>query len=216
MQAPRQDATCITTNYVSRIDWQGDNAFVTFGRKPSATAVQNAPATVTRNVDGSLTYGFSAENTTYTRVYPDNTCFVQVVRSNNAVVLEESGVLGSWNPPRPSPTPSPSPSPTPDEPEPDDLSMTCAGSIQNDVDFTTYFTRESGFSRIELRPRTSENLLTANLSYSGKNGEGQDIWRGSINNMADVTIVHLSNRMAQLGDQISVGYDGRWGRATCQ
>lgn len=106
----------------------------------------------------------------------------------------------------------------PEEPNQDNLEMTCTGSITvNDIDFTVYFTREAGFSRIELkRPATGEVFAESFLSYDGKNAQGQAIWRGSVQQMASVTLVHLSPNPAQLGDQVSVGYDGQWGRGTCR
>ncbi|WP_277882035.1 hypothetical protein [Phormidium tenue] len=33
--------------------------------------------------------------------------------------------------------------------------------------------------------------------------------------IADVTLVHLSTRAAQVGNQVLVGYDGPGGRGTC-
>ena len=105
-----------------------------------------------------------------------------------------------------------------EEPNQDNLEMTCTGSITvNDIDFTVYFTREAGFSRIELkRPATGEVFAESFLSYDGKNAQGQAIWRGSVQEMASVTLVHLSSNPAQRGDQVSVGYDMQWGRGTCQ
>jgi hypothetical protein len=119
----------------------------------------------------------------------------------------------------PDATPVPgSASAPPEEPNQDNLEMTCTGSITvNDIDFTVYFTRAAGFSRIELkRPATGEVFAESFLSYDGKNAQGQAIWRGSVQEMASVTLVHLSSNPAQIGDQVSVGYDGQWGRGTCR
>jgi len=104
------------------------------------------------------------------------------------------------------------------EPNQDNLQMTCTGSILvNDIDFTVFFTREAGFSRIELRRRSNgQQIAETTLSYDRKNDQGQAIWRGNVNNMADVTLVHLSTGPGLPGDQISVGYDGQWGRGTCR
>jgi hypothetical protein len=104
------------------------------------------------------------------------------------------------------------------EPNQDNLQMTCPGSIGvNDVDFTVFFTREAGFSRIEFRRRSNSQLIAeATLSYDRENAEGQAIWRGSVNNAASVTLVQLSTGAAQPGDQVSVAYDGQWGRGTCR
>ncbi len=119
----------------------------------------------------------------------------------------------------PDATPVPGSAATPpEEPNQDNLEMTCTGSITvNDIDFTVYFTREAGFSRIELkRPATGQVFAESFLSYDGKNAQGQAIWRGSVQEMASVTLVHLSSNPAQVGDQVSVGYDGQWGRGTCR
>jgi len=104
------------------------------------------------------------------------------------------------------------------EPNQDNLQMTCTGSIGvNDVDYSAFFTREAGFSRIEFRRRSSGQLIAETfLSFDQKNDKGQAIWRGGVNDAASVTLVHLANRPAQPGDQISVGYDGQWGRSTCR
>jgi hypothetical protein len=104
------------------------------------------------------------------------------------------------------------------EPNQDNLQMTCTGSILvNDVDFTVFFTREAGFSRIQLRRRsTGQQIAETFLSYDRNNSKGQAIWRGNVNDAADVTLVHLSSSPAQVGDQVSVGYDGQWGRGTCR
>lgn len=103
------------------------------------------------------------------------------------------------------------------EPNQDNLQMQCPGSILvNDINYTVLFTREAGFSRIVLRRRsTGQQIAEAFLSYDRKNAKGQAIWRGSVQGAADVTLVHLSTRAAQVGDQVSVGYDGQWGRGTC-
>jgi len=121
--------------------------------------------------------------------------------------------------PSPDTTPVPgSAAAPPEEPNQDNLEMTCTGSITvNDIDFTVYFTREAGFSRIELkRPATGAVFAESFLSYDGKNAQGQAIWRGSVQEMASVTLVHLSSNPAQRGDQVSVGYDGQWGRGDCR
>jgi hypothetical protein len=104
------------------------------------------------------------------------------------------------------------------EPNQDSLQMTCNGSITvNDIDYTVFFTREAGFSRIQMRRRSSgQQIAEAFLSYDRQNDKGQAIWRGAVNDAATVTLVHLASRPAQPGDQVSVGYDGQWGRGTCR
>ena len=104
------------------------------------------------------------------------------------------------------------------EPNQDSLQMTCNGSITvNDIDYTVFFTREAGFSRIQMRRRSSgQQIAETFLSFDQQNDKGQAIWRGSVNDAATVTLVHLASRAAQPGDQVSVGYDGQWGRGTCR
>lgn len=103
------------------------------------------------------------------------------------------------------------------EPNQDNLEMQCNGSISvNDIDYTVQFTRAAGFSQIELRRRsTGQQIAQTFLSFDGTNAQGQAIWRGAVNDAANVTLVHLASRPAQRGDQVSVGYDGQWGRGTC-
>lgn len=95
-QAPRQNATCVTPNYFARIVWQNNQPQMTFGGKPDRLTLQNTPVAVAQNPDGSITYQAPGEAVTYARIYADNTCFVQVVRGQNQVVLEESGALGTF------------------------------------------------------------------------------------------------------------------------
>lgn len=104
------------------------------------------------------------------------------------------------------------------EPNQDNLQMTCTGSIGvNDINFTVFFTREAGFSRVEFRRRSNGQLIAESfLSYDRKNAKGQAIWRGSVNDAANVILVHLSTGPGQPGDQVSVSYDGQWGRGTCR
>lgn len=224
---PAQPASCETANYFAEIVWEGGQPLMTFTRKPNTSSLNRAPATRTVNADGSVTFAAGRESTFYARIFPNGTCFLQAVGSNGVVSLEENGRIPGSTQPSPSPIPpnqnrppavvppGPPTRPPVEEPNQDNLSMTCPGNIQGSVDFTAYFTRESGFSRIDLRPPAG-NVITANLSYSGKNQEGQSIWRGSVAGMADVTLVHLSTAPARRGDQVSVGYDNRWGRGTCR
>ncbi len=97
------------------------------------------------------------------------------------------------------------------------LEMECDGEITaNLVDFTAYYSQESGFSRIEFLQGSPEQVIAESaLSYDGQNDQGQSIWRGSVNGMASVTLIHLSSNPAQPGDEISVSYDGQWGKGLC-
>jgi len=95
------------------------------------------------------------------------------------------------------------------------LVMSCNGKIAaNDFDYTATFSTEGGFSSLEFM-RSGERVTIVKLDYDGKNDKGQSIWRGAAYGMADVTLIHLSDRIVQLEDEISVGYDGQWGRGRC-
>ncbi|MEM7771376.1 MAG: hypothetical protein AAF327_12825 [Cyanobacteria bacterium P01_A01_bin.37] len=93
------------------------------------------------------------------------------------------------------------------------IALLCSGRIQSGPDFTAYYTSDGEFSHIEFG--TAEQSVISDLSFSKQNEQGQDIWRGSAFGQADVTLVTLSDETVQDGDQISVNYDTRWGRATC-
>lgn len=215
----RQPVTCNTTNYFAEVLWENNQPLMSFLQKPNLNNLSRAQGvTVTSNPDGSTTYGYQGEAIFYARVFPDGTCFVQSLTSSGQLLVEESGRIAEFTPapPPPAPTPGPPVSIAPEEPNQDNLSMTCNGTVQDRVDFTAFYTREAGFSRVEFRPYTSNNVLTSNLSYVGKNAAGETIWKGNVAQMADTTLVHLSPFPAKPGDQVSVSYDGQWGRATCQ
>lgn len=98
LQAPapvRENYGCLTANYFSDIVWQQDQPQMSLGRQPAETSLQDAPAQVTTNPDGSFTYAVGGESLYYTRVYPDRTCLIQVVNPATGVpILEETGRLG--------------------------------------------------------------------------------------------------------------------------
>ncbi|MGB3491559.1 MAG: hypothetical protein WBA57_02440 [Elainellaceae cyanobacterium] len=94
-------------------------------------------------------------------------------------------------------------------------SLTCVGQV-GISQFAVYYTYESGFSRVEFRPQGVSSTLTAYLTYSGTNQQGQDVWRGAVNNMADVTVLHLSTQQPRPGDAVQVNYADQLGQGTCQ
>jgi len=102
------------------------------------------------------------------------------------------------------------------EPDQAALSLSCSGTIDNQVDFTAYYTHEVGFNRIDFKPRESSQTLTANLSYDRKNEQNYGVWRGNVAQMADVILIHESTDSPKSGDGIAVSYDNRWGRANCR
>lgn len=86
-----QPIRCDTPGYIAEVVWQGSQPGMTLTRKPSEVLLSSAPATVKANPDASATYASAGTSTTYARVFPDGTCFVQVVGGNGAVSLEENG-----------------------------------------------------------------------------------------------------------------------------
>jgi len=94
-------------------------------------------------------------------------------------------------------------------------SLTCLGQV-GISQFAAYYAYESGFSRVEFRPRGVSSTLTAFLTYDGTTSQGQGVWRGTVNNMADVTLVHFSTQQPQQGDTVEVNYEGQVGQGTCQ
>lgn len=99
--------------------------------------------------------------------------------------------------------------------EPVSSSLTCVGQV-GISQFAVYYTYESGFSRVEFRPQGVSSTLTAFLTYDGTNPQGQDVWRGNVNSMADVTVIHLSTQQPQPGDAVQVNYAGQIGQGTCR
>lgn len=219
-QVPAQDVTCEGRSHVIRIVWSQGQPLLTFYRKPDDVTINLAPSTYARNSDGSLTYTYTTATTTTLTVYANNTCFMQVVGSSGAIEVSEEGQLVSTEPSPPeSPSPPGSPSPSPISPLPSPgpvvTSLICRGNIQNRIDFTVDYTQASGFSRVEFRPLTSNTLLRSNLSYAGRNQNGQEVWRGSVNAAADVVVIHLSQASPRSGDLVAVSYDGQWGQGYC-
>jgi hypothetical protein len=213
-QLPKNGFSCITPNYFGSIAWQQDQPQMSFGRGEIAS-LRGAPVSVVGNPDGSKTYGSAAEATYYIRVFLDQTCLLQTLDGQQKTVVEEYGRVAAGGQTIGQSTNDSSISNTQDLAQ-DSLAMSCPGTIQDSVDFTAYHSREAGFEQIDLKPRTSNTTLIASLSYDGTNSKRQGIWRGNVNQMADVTLVHLSTTQPKKGDEISVGYDNRWGKAICQ
>ncbi|NCA72445.1 MAG: hypothetical protein EOM91_20740 [Sphingobacteriia bacterium] len=65
--------------------------------------------------------------------------------------------------------------------------------------------RETGARVVESSP----------LRFDRTNDQGQRIYRGHVGGMADVVLVDLAETQPRAGSEISVGYDGRWGRGVC-
>jgi len=86
-----QPVRCETANHYADVTWQGEQPVLTFARKPAEVNVNQTPANRKANPDGSTTFGVAEESTFYVRVFPDGSCFLQVLGSNGAVALEENG-----------------------------------------------------------------------------------------------------------------------------
>lgn len=91
--APSQGLTCDTPSYFAEVATDQGQFNLTFGEKPAENILLRAnPISAVQNEDGSRTYGYQeADATTYARFYPNGTCLVQVVGSDNTIVVEEAG-----------------------------------------------------------------------------------------------------------------------------
>lgn len=85
------DVTCDSPSHFAKITWHQGLPYMTFALKPDALSLDNAPATATINPDVSLTYGVQGESDFFVRIYPNRSCFVQVLDSAGTVTLEENG-----------------------------------------------------------------------------------------------------------------------------
>ena len=98
----------------------------------------------------------------------------------------------------------------------------CRGTIHragDDITFSVPWSPNTGFEqRVKFRnARTGAGMSqSSRLRFDRKNDKGQRIYRGNVSGMADVTLVHLSRSFQpRPGGQISVNFDGQWGRGTC-
>lgn len=213
-----QDLACDASEHFTEIIWQEGQPRMTFAKKPDETTLNEAyPVTIATNADGSRTYGYKTDITVYSRFYLDGSCLIQTLDSQGNSTLEAPGQTAQIGAIRGVDIPlEPEASAIAIDPELIPLALVCSGTIQDEVDFTIYFERQTGFSRAELRPHTSDSALTATLTRRTKNALGQDIWQGSVSETTDVTVVHLSRSIPKAGDELSVGYGGSWGRAICE
>ncbi len=101
--------------------------------------------------------------------------------------------------------------------------ITCRGTIQrahsHDISFSVPWSPNTGFEqRVQFRnARTGIDISrSSRLRFDRKNDKGQRIYRGNVSGMADVTLINLSRSFQpRPGGQISVNFDGQWGRGTC-
>lgn len=98
--------------------------------------------------------------------------------------------------------------------------LICRGEMKAaDLVFSVPFTRDAGFTRpVEFRRReTGARLVESSpLRFDRTNDQGQRIYRGHVGGMADVVLVDLAKTQPRAGSEVSVGYDGRWGRGVCR
>ena len=98
-----------------------------------------------------------------------------------------------------------------------DFRLTCAGGINNrNMYFTVIYTQESGFTTFELRQNGTDRLMSkGSVAFSGKNEQGQTIYRGAAKD-ADVVVVGFAPRYQKPFSEMSFSIDGQWGRGTCR
>jgi len=95
--------------------------------------------------------------------------------------------------------------------------LVCAGPLRDLSFIVNYDGRIHAFTRIEFwRQQGRQFIADARLSYAGRDNQGRDIYRGAVAAMAEVVVVDLSNFGVRPGSEISVKYDGSWGRGTCR
>jgi hypothetical protein len=87
-------ARCNTPNHLAEVAQQNGQSVLQIVRKPSEVIATSQPGGLATlaNPDGSTTYGIVSGSTFYVRVFPNGTCFIQVLDTNGAVSLEENGV----------------------------------------------------------------------------------------------------------------------------
>ena len=103
------------------------------------------------------------------------------------------------------------------------VDMLCRGTIHrthaDNISFSVPWSPNTGFEqRVKFRnARTGAGISqSSRLRFDRKNDKGQRIYRGNVSGMADVTLINLS-RFFQPPPrgQVSVNFDGQWGRGTC-
>lgn len=101
--------------------------------------------------------------------------------------------------------------------------IVCRGTIHRanseNISFSVPWSPNTGFEqKVEFRnARTGAGISqSSRLRFDRKNDKGQRIYRGNVSGMADVTLINLSRFFQpKPGGQISVNFDGQWGRGTC-
>lgn len=99
----------------------------------------------------------------------------------------------------------------------------CRGTIDrahgDNISFSVPWSPNTGFEqRVKFyNARTGAGMSqSSRLRFDRKNDKGQRIYRGNVSGMANVTLINLSRFFQpRPGGQISVNFDGQWGRGTC-
>lgn len=85
---------CASPSYVATVTWQNNQPSMALTGPNQISVLQNTGARYRTNPDNSATYEVAKDSLFYARVYPNRTCFIQVVNpANNSVTIEETGSL---------------------------------------------------------------------------------------------------------------------------
>jgi hypothetical protein len=94
-QTAGKNVACDTPSYFAEVTWQDGGPSMTSANKPDQTNFSQAtPVAIVSNADGSTTYGYDGDFTTYVRIYPNGSCLLQTIDAQGAVVAEEFGRVG--------------------------------------------------------------------------------------------------------------------------
>ncbi|MBK1644700.1 hypothetical protein CKO25_08580 [Thiocapsa imhoffii] len=97
--------------------------------------------------------------------------------------------------------------------------LICRGNMPAaNLNFSTLFTRGAGFvGPVEFRQHETGAWVVESspLQFDRTNDRGQGVYRAHVGGMADVVLIDLAETQPHVGSEISVGYDGRWGRGVC-
>jgi hypothetical protein len=94
-QTAGKNVACDTPSHFAEVTWQDGGPSMTYADKPDRTNFSQAtPVAIVSNTDGSTTYGYEGDSTTYVRIYPNGSCLVQTLDAQGTVVVEEFGRVG--------------------------------------------------------------------------------------------------------------------------
>ncbi|WAL61456.1 hypothetical protein [Thermocoleostomius sinensis] len=94
-QTAGKNVACDTPSHFAEVTWQDGGPSMTYVDKPDRTNFsQVTPVAIVSNADGSTTYGYAGDSTTYVRIYPNGSCLVQTIDAQGTVTVEEFGRVG--------------------------------------------------------------------------------------------------------------------------